>query len=197
RTFSGKLGTKLLFSTTSSFKRMVKRKCFIRKNLKIWEASLPHIEFSYNRVVNKMTSYMPFELVCDFNPLSPLDLVPLPIPSIANLEGLSKAQSMVKLHERVRQFMKKKGEKFPTLRKFKLLPRGCGPFLMLKRINENACVLDMPQEYKAIICLIFLTCFLLLQGGQDEQEKDITHKAIEDLQGLLTKGRLKRLEADI
>ncbi|RDX78251.1 hypothetical protein CR513_41501, partial [Mucuna pruriens] len=44
------------------------------------------------KVFNSITSYSPFELAYDFNPLSPLDLFPLPIlPNYANDEGLSKA----------------------------------------------------------------------------------------------------------
>ncbi|RDX85601.1 Retrovirus-related Pol polyprotein from transposon 17.6, partial [Mucuna pruriens] len=38
-------------------------------------------------------------------------------------------------------------ERFPHLRKSKLLLLGIRPFLVLKKINENAYVLDMPQEY--------------------------------------------------
>ncbi|RDY09309.1 Tf2-9, partial [Mucuna pruriens] len=36
------------------------------------------------RLVNKTTSCTPFKLVYDFNPLSPLDIVTLPIPFITN-----------------------------------------------------------------------------------------------------------------
>ncbi|RDY03567.1 hypothetical protein CR513_12832, partial [Mucuna pruriens] len=64
--------------------------CFVGKTMKTWEAWLPHIKFSYN-IVNKTTSYTPFELVYGYNPQFPLDLVPLPMPSKANPEGLSKA----------------------------------------------------------------------------------------------------------
>ncbi|RDX76011.1 Retrovirus-related Pol polyprotein from transposon 17.6, partial [Mucuna pruriens] len=58
---------------------------------KLPKSILTHIEFAYNKMVNEITTHTPFELVYAFNPLSPLDLVPLPVPSIANLEGLSKA----------------------------------------------------------------------------------------------------------
>ncbi|RDX85791.1 hypothetical protein CR513_32965, partial [Mucuna pruriens] len=53
---------------------------------------LPHIEFAYNRVVNSTTSHSLFDLVYGFNPLSQLDLLPLPnISSIINSDGFSKA----------------------------------------------------------------------------------------------------------
>ena len=36
---------------------------------------------------------------------------------------------------------------FPNQRKSKLMPRGDGPFQVLKRINDNAYELDMPDTF--------------------------------------------------
>ncbi|RDX95723.1 hypothetical protein CR513_21724, partial [Mucuna pruriens] len=94
----------------------------------------------------RTTSHTSFELVYYFNLLFPLDLLPLP-----DMDGLSKVQFMTKLHEKAHVYMVKKGEwyakldnkgkkgrvlekgnvlwvhlrkeRFPTLRKYKLLPR--------------------------------------------------------------------------
>ena len=44
-----------------------------------WEELFPHIEFAYNRVMHSTTSHSPFEVVYGFNPLTPLDLLPLPL----------------------------------------------------------------------------------------------------------------------
>jgi len=38
-------------------------------------------------------------------------------------------------------------ERFPTQRKSKLLPRGDGPFQVIRRINNNAYELDLPLSY--------------------------------------------------
>jgi hypothetical protein len=38
-------------------------------------------------------------------------------------------------------------ERFSAKRRSKLLPRGDGPFQVLKRINDNAYELDLPGEY--------------------------------------------------
>ena len=59
----------------------------VRHNLKSWEDCLPHIEFAYNHSVHSSTNFCPFEIVCDFIPLSPLDLTALPLSEQVNLDG--------------------------------------------------------------------------------------------------------------
>ncbi|RDX76592.1 hypothetical protein CR513_43401, partial [Mucuna pruriens] len=104
---------------------------------------------------------------------APLDLSPL-----LDVDELSKAQFVKKLNEkaqshnenRVDQYVKQanmgrkekvfeerdlmwvylRKERFPSLRKSKSLPRGEGPFKILRRINDNAYMVDMPQEYRGL-----------------------------------------------
>jgi hypothetical protein len=38
-------------------------------------------------------------------------------------------------------------DRFPELRKSKLMPRAAGPFKVLQRINENAYKLDLPADF--------------------------------------------------
>ena len=186
KTLWGKLGTKLLFSTTchpqtDGQTEVVNRtlstllRAVISKNIKTWEECLPHVEFAYNRTVHSSTKFSPFEIVYGFNPLTPLDLSPLPASEHVNLDGKKKAEFVKQLHERARlnverrteQYIKQanKGrrklvfepgdwvwlhmrkERFPAQRRFKLLPRGDGPFQVLERINDNAYRLDLPGEY--------------------------------------------------
>uniref|UniRef100_A0A2N9H7E8 RNA-directed DNA polymerase n=1 Tax=Fagus sylvatica TaxID=28930 RepID=A0A2N9H7E8_FAGSY len=108
----GKLGTKLLFSTTchpqtDGQTEVVNRtltqllRTVVHKNLKTWEDCLPFIEFAYNRAMHSTTSYSPFEIVYGFNPLTPLDLMPLPIDGRSSLDGQKKAELVKSLHERV------------------------------------------------------------------------------------------------
>ena len=52
----------------------------MRDNHKSRVEYLSHIEFAYNRVVHKTTNISSFEVVYGFNPLTPLDLLPLPNP---------------------------------------------------------------------------------------------------------------------
>nr|KYP51768.1 hypothetical protein KK1_026429 [Cajanus cajan] len=53
-------------------------RAILKGNHRSWDKYLPHIEFSYNRVVHKTTNISPFEVVYGFNPLTPMDLIPLP-----------------------------------------------------------------------------------------------------------------------
>ena len=111
RTLCGKLGTKLLFSTTCHRQtdgqmEVVNRtlgtllRTVLKKNLKNWEVCLPHIEFSYNRVMHNTTSCSLFEAVYGFNPLTPLDLLPMPSISVfRHKEGQAKEDYVKKLHE--------------------------------------------------------------------------------------------------
>jgi hypothetical protein len=75
----------------------------IQKNLKNWEDCLPFLEFAYNRSVHSTTEFSPFDIMYGFNPLTPMDLIPLPIDERVSLDGNRKAQVVKTLHESVRQ----------------------------------------------------------------------------------------------
>lgn len=186
KTLWGKLGTQLLFSTTchpqtDGQTEVTNRtlgsllRALIKKNLKSWEECLPIAEFAYNRTIHSSTSLSPFEIVYGFNPLTPLDLSPLPENEYVNLDGAKKAEVVKKLHESVQDRLQAKNEqvakrlnkrrkkvvfkpgdwvwvhmrkeRFPNQRLTKLHPRGDGPFQVLERINDNAYKLDLPSEF--------------------------------------------------
>ncbi|XP_056853604.1 uncharacterized protein LOC130502881 [Raphanus sativus] len=134
KTLWSKLGTKLCFSTTchpqsDGQTEVVNRtlstllRALIKKNLRTWEECLPHVEFAYNHARHSASKFSPFEIVYGFNPLSPLDLMPLPL---------------IWIHLRK--------DRFPNERKSKLMPRLDGPFKVIRKINNNAYQLDLQDE---------------------------------------------------
>ena len=90
KTLWAKMGTKLLFSTTchpqtDGQTEVVNRtlstllRAVIKRNLKNWEDCLPFVEFAYNRSVHSTTDHSPLKIIYGFNPLTPLDLLPIHI----------------------------------------------------------------------------------------------------------------------
>jgi len=122
--------------------------------------------------------------VYGFNPLTPLDLSPLPLTEHVNLDGKKKADFVKQIHEKARLnieqrtdqyatqankgrhklviepgdwvWLHMRKERFPTKRCSKLLPRGDGHFQVLERINDNAYKLDLPGEYSVSAILMLL-----------------------------------------
>ena len=122
-TLWNELGTKLLFSTvahpqTDGQTEVVNMilttllHAIIQRNLKHWKKCLPHIKFANNRPIHSTTSYSPFETVYGFNPLTPLDILPLPTNERVNLDGKHKADFVRGLHSKVRDNIEKKNEQY-------------------------------------------------------------------------------------
>ena len=119
------MGTKLLFSTTCHSQtdgqtEVVNRtltqllRDVIQKNLKNWEDCLLFIEFAYNHSVHSTIEFSPFEIVFRFNPLTPMDLIPLPVDEMVSWDGNYKAQVVKTLHESVRQQIEKRNRVYAT-----------------------------------------------------------------------------------
>ena len=75
---------------------------------------MPFIEFAYNRNIHSTTSFSPFEIVYGFNPLTPLDLIPLPINKRASLDGKQKAELVKSIHEKARLQIEKRNEYYAS-----------------------------------------------------------------------------------
>ncbi|WVZ52327.1 hypothetical protein U9M48_003399 [Paspalum notatum var. saurae] len=179
KTLWAKLGTKLLFSTTchpqtDGQTKVVNRtlstmlRAMLKKNLKLWEDCLPHVEFAYNRAVHSTTNSCPFEIVYGFKPHTPMDLLPLPLQEQVNLDATKRSDFIKRknIEKKSAQYAKQanKGKKkvtfqlgdlvwlhlhkdrFPQQRKSKSSPRGDGPF----KINDNAYKLELPPEYSNV-----------------------------------------------
>ena len=108
------MGTKLLFSTTchpqtDGQTEVVNRtlstmlRAVLKKNLKMWEDCLPHIEFAYNRSLHSTTKLCPFEVVYGFVPRAPIDLLTLPSSVQNNFDATQRAELILKLHETTKE----------------------------------------------------------------------------------------------
>jgi translation initiation factor IF-1 len=162
--------TEVINRTLSTMLRAV-----LKTNLKLWEECLPHIEFAYNRSVHSTMKVSPFQVVYSFNPRASIDLLPLPPSETTCFDASQRSEFILKMHETTKLNIEKMNEKyriaaskgrkevklepgdlvwlhlrkerFPELRKSKLMSRATGPFKILAKINDNAYKLELPPEF--------------------------------------------------
>jgi hypothetical protein len=165
------------------------------KNLKRWEHCLPHVEFAYNHATHSSTKLCPFQIFYGYIPRAPIDLFTLDAVDVPHVDAVTHVDHMISLHEQTKhniaaanakyQVQGSKGRKhvtfepgdlvwlhlrkdrFPTLRRSKLMPRAAGPFKILTKINDNAYVLDLPAEFG--VSTSFNVADLKLYTGEDEE----------------------------
>ena len=163
--------TEVVNRTLSAMLRVI-----LKKNFKMWEECLPHVEFAYNRAEHSTTKVSPFQVVYGFNPRAPIDLLPLPTTEQVHSDAKERADFILKLHASTKANIEKMTEKyriagsqgrkqvklevgdlvwlhlrkdrFPELRKSKLMPRAAGPYKILEKINDNAYKLELPPEFR-------------------------------------------------
>ena len=110
-----------------------------------------------------------------FNPISPLDPIPLPLSERVSIDGKKNAELVQQIHENTRRNIEEKTkryakqadkerrwkifevgdqvwihlrkERFASQRKSKIMPRIDDPFMVIKRINDNAYKLDLQGKY--------------------------------------------------
>jgi hypothetical protein len=128
------------------------------------------------RSLHSTTKMSPFEIVYGLLPRAPIDLMPLPSSEKLNFDAKQRAELMLKMHETTKEniecmnakykisgdkgrkqldfepgdliWLHLRKERFPDLRKSKLMPRADGPFKVLKKNNENAYKLDLPADFR-------------------------------------------------
>ncbi|XP_057543336.1 uncharacterized protein LOC130821562 [Amaranthus tricolor] len=148
----------------------------VKDNIREWDLKLCHAEFAYNRAPSQATKFSPFECVYGINPLLPVSLINLPMCDSKrigaeemikqmeavhkqvhdNLESTSaKYKKKADKHMKIKQAIKEgdlvwvylRKERFPQLRRNKLMPRAIGPYPVKKKYGENAFEVQIPAEY--------------------------------------------------
>ncbi|RDX82471.1 hypothetical protein CR513_36732, partial [Mucuna pruriens] len=182
-----------------------------------WEECLPRVKFAYKKTVHSNSIYSSFEVVYDFNPLTPLDILTLSTNEHANLDGKQKTEFVRKLHvnraniEKMNEQYARQANKgrvkvtfelgdwvwvylFPIQRKYKLQPRGDEPFQVLERINDNAYKLDLPIAYDNVSEKFDLRTNLFEEGGNDRDPTNKAKNPLHDIGGLITRPKTKMMK---
>jgi hypothetical protein len=149
-------------------------RCLVKDNLKSWDMKLSQAEFAHNHANNRSTGFSPFQIVYSSLPKGPLDLVVVPCQkgvikrAVDFVDGLTECHRIVqerleKSNERYKQMADKKRrgvvfkegdfvyavltkDRFPVGTYNKLKARKIGPVEILKRINDNAYRLKLPEN---------------------------------------------------
>jgi len=99
----------------------------VSKSLTDWDVKLSHAEFAYNHAPSYATPHSSVEVCYGHNPLTPIDLIPIPQKSKVSFKAKARAKEMKRLHEQVREQIEKVNEQYKlkanknhTLLEFKL-----------------------------------------------------------------------------
>jgi hypothetical protein len=182
--------TEVVNRTLSTMLRAV-----LDKKLKRWEDCLPHVEFAYNHATHSSTKMCPFQIVYGYIPRAPIALFLLDAEDTPHIDVVAHVAQMINLHEQTQQniaaanakyhvtsskgrklvtfepgdivWLHLRKDRFPTLRRSKLMPRATGPFKILTKINANAYILDLPVEFG--VSTSFNVPDLKPYAGEDEE----------------------------
>jgi hypothetical protein len=84
----------------------------LKKNIKLWEEYLPHVEFAYNHSMHSTTKMCPFEIVYGLVPRAPIDLMSLPTSEKLNFNAKQRAELMLKLYETIKENIERINSKY-------------------------------------------------------------------------------------
>lgn len=141
---------------------------------KQWDTVLTHAEFAFNRTPNCTTRMSPFEIVYGRIPNGVLELAPIPTVGRKSSKGDSMVDEIGSIHKLVKQRIQESNakykamadrhrrllvfeggdyvwvvlteERFPPSEYSKLSQRKIGPCKVIKRINDNAYQIKLPNH---------------------------------------------------
>nr|GEW22216.1 RNA-directed DNA polymerase [Tanacetum cinerariifolium] len=145
--------------------------CLCGEKPKLWDVSLAQAEFAYNSAVHSFTGFLPFEVVYKTSLRHVVDLTDL--PGKTNIQANRMVKEVQATHEVVRANITKanakykiaadkhrrkklfqvgdevmlflRRERFSVGTYGKLQPKKYGPYKVLRKINDNAYVVDLPN----------------------------------------------------
>jgi len=179
--------------------------------------------------------------VYGFNPRAPIDLLPLPTTERIHSDARERADFIRKLHETTKANIESMNEKyriagskgrkeiklepgdlvwlhlrkdrFPELRKSKLMPRAAGPYKIIEKINDNAYKLELPPEFgvSPTFNIADLKPYLgeedelesrttPIQEGEDDEDitpLDVPADPPTVMQGPMTRARMRQLNLQV
>lgn len=123
RTLWRKLGTQLQFSSshhpqTDGQTEVVNRslgnllRSLVGDSPRQWDLTLPQAEFAYNRSQSRTTGKSPFEVVYGFNPITPIELTPLPVEKQFSGNADEHAEHIKQVHSQVRTQIENSNKKY-------------------------------------------------------------------------------------
>jgi translation initiation factor IF-1 len=173
-------------------------------------------------------------VVYGFNPCAPIDLLPLPPSEFMNLDVTQRSEFILKLLETTKMQIEKMNERyriaaskgrkkvklepgdlvwihlrkdrFPDLRKSKLMPRAAGPFKVLEKINDNVYKLELPPEF-GVSFTFNISDLKPYLGEKDELESRTTPiqegeddediSPLHTMQGPITRAHTRQLDLQV
>ncbi|PKU67205.1 hypothetical protein MA16_Dca025358 [Dendrobium catenatum] len=148
-------------------------RCLVQDHPKVWDEMLGQAEFAYNSMPNRSTGQCPFKVVYTKPPNHTVDIAVLPqcksraASTLADqfstmlqdvrqriMESNARYKLTADKHRRAKSFqpgdlvmVRLRRERFAPGTYSKLSRRKIGPIPILKQINANAYVVDLPAEF--------------------------------------------------